>query len=258
MKQLSKLSPAETLVLLQDTNARLKELLKVTFMDLLLKQVVRTIEVQKQSRRSDIIRVYKYVIIGQNFSNYQPLPHENVFLAPFFKSKNVQILFRHIVKMGYQNSNSESSFQRILSKSPNLQFCFKRNIYNAIFGGFNVEVKGIELRNIVQGEIAQLEKELPQYIANEPEKALHILKVIKGNIFILSNIEFDLLKQIDKELLNEMNKEKTGEISSGCSGCTLDSFDNYSHSFDSSCSCDSGCSSSGCSGCGGSGCGGGD
>jgi len=253
VKQLSKLSPAETLLVLQDKNASIKELLKITFMDLLLKQVVRTFEVQRQANSRDAVRIYKYIEIGKNFWTYQPLPHENIFLAPFQKSDSVQILFRHMVKMGYQNAKSESKLHNVLRQSPNLDRCFSRNIIQSLFGGFNITTDGQQLRNKVEAEISQLEKQLPPLILNDHQKALDILKVIKGNVFLLTNIEFDLLKQIDKELLAEMNKRDNNSNDGGCSGCTWDSFDNYSDSFDSNCSGDSGCSG-GDSGCGGSGC----
>jgi hypothetical protein len=253
MKQLSKLSPAETLFVLQDKNASIRELLKVTFMDLLLKQVIRTIEVQRQVSSKDAVRVYKYIGIGKNFWAYQPLPHENIILGPFQRNNSDQILFRHIVKICYQNAKSESKLHNVLRQSPNLVRCYSLSIIQSLFGGFSITTEGQELRNKVESEISQLEKQLPPLILNDHQKALDILKDIKGNIFLITNIEFDLLKQIDNELLAEMNKREDNNNDGGCSGCTWDSFDNYSESFDSSCSGDSGCSS-GNAGCGGSGC----
>lgn len=253
MEQLSYLSPAETLLVLQDKNASINELLKVTFIDLLLKRVLRTFEVQRQPSSRDAIRSYKYVEIGENFLNYQPLPHEEIFLTPFQKSESVQILFRHIVKMGYQNAKSESRIHNVLRQSPNLAGCFGRNMIQSIFGGFSITAAGQVLRNKIEDEISQLEKQLPPLILNNQQKALDILKVIKGNIFLLTNIEFDILNQIDKELLAEINKRDGNNYVGGCSGCTWFSFENYSDNFDSSCSGDTGCSG-GQSGCGGSGC----
>lgn len=265
MKNLSKLSPAESVLVLQDKNSTIKELLKVTFMDLLLKQVVRTFDVQRQTSRSDNVRTYKYVEAGKNFNTYKPLPHENAFLAPFQKSNSVQILFRHIVKMSYQNSKSEGEYRNIILSSPNLLTSFSKNVLQSLFGGFSVTSDGLELRKKLQGEIEALEKTLPDYISSNQQKALDILKEIKGNIFLLSNIQFDLLNQIDRELISEMNRYN-GDDGGGCSG-SWGGFEDYSDTFDSSCSghsgcgggsgcssCGSGCSS-GCSGCG-SGCGG--
>ena len=152
-------------------------------MDLLLKEVVRTFEVQRQENSRDADRIYKYVEISRNFWTYQPLPHENLFLAPFQKSDSVQILFRHIVKIGYQTAKSESKLHNILTQSSNIDRCFSRNIIQSLFGGFSITKDGQELRNKVEAEISQLEKQLPPLILNDHQKALDILKVIKGNIF---------------------------------------------------------------------------
>ncbi|HNR19355.1 MAG TPA: hypothetical protein PKN75_12065 [Bacteroidia bacterium] len=259
MKYLSKFSPAESVLILQDRNSNIKELLKVTFMDLLLKQVVRTFDVQRQTSRREGVRIYKYVEAGKNFLSYEPLPHEIPVLAPFQKSNSVQILFRHIVKMSYQNSKSETAYRKILLDSPNLDRCFSKNIYQSLFGGFSVTADGQELRKKVRDEIETLEKTLPGYISSNHQKALDILKEIKGNIFLLTNIQFDLLQQLDRELISEMNRYDRDDGRGGCSG-SWGGFGDYSHTFDSSCSghsggggcssCGSGCSS-GCSGCGG-------
>lgn len=245
MKHLSALSPAETLLVLRDKNASIKEILKVTFMDLLLKQVLRTFEAQGQPSKKDAVGIYKYVEAGKNFVTYKPLQHENIFLAPFKKSASVQILFRNMVKMGYQNAKSQYNIHNMLRRSPNLDRCFSRSIIQSLTGGFSLTEDGKKLRKQLENERAQLETQLPPLIVNDHQKALDILKVIKGNIFLLSNIELDSLKQIDKELLAEMNKRDYHNDDDSF----LDSFDFYSDSFDSGCGGGSGCS--GCSGCGG-------
>ncbi|MHB1278691.1 MAG: hypothetical protein ACYC1Q_09845, partial [Bacteroidia bacterium] len=76
MKHLSKFLPAETLLLLEDKNASIKELLKITFMDLLLKQVLELTTISKQASRREAVRYYKYVNRGKNFGKYTALKHE--------------------------------------------------------------------------------------------------------------------------------------------------------------------------------------
>ncbi|MBP6311194.1 MAG: hypothetical protein KA408_02925 [Flavobacteriales bacterium] len=245
MKHLSKFLPAETLLMLEDDKADLKELLKTTFMDLLLKQVIEITTISKQSSSSrDKVRYYKYVIRGKNFLKYRPLEHEIVYLSPYQKSSSIKILFQHLIRMGFQNSKSESKYISAVRQSTNINHYFTKNIFQTVFGGFSITQDGLELRNKIKTEIAQLEKELPPIITSDKEKALQILNTIGGNIFILKNIDFSLLKQIDSEILAEMNRKyKDDDGGGGCYGCS---------SWDSGCT---GCSSSGCSGC--SGCGGG-
>jgi hypothetical protein len=252
VKHLSKLTPAETLIILKDKDTRLKEVLKVTLMDLLLKQVLKIEEVYKQTGRTNEQRLYEYVETGKNFRFYNSLPHENVFLEIFQKNEDYRYLFRHVVKVGYENAKSYNYFHKLIRKSRNISDCFNENfIFNFIGFSFKTS-KHEQLRRELQKEIDQLELLLPSIIQNDKEKALEILKEIKGNIFLISTIEFDLLKQIDQTISTEMNRQTDNSF--GCSGCSWTYFESYSESFDSSCSSDSGSSDGGCSGC--SGCGG--
>ena len=252
MKHLSQLTPAETLIILKDKDTRLKEVLKVTLMDLLLKQVLKIEEVYKHTGGTNEQRLYEYVEIGKNFRFYNSLPHENVFLEIFQKNEDFRYLFRHVVKVGYENAKSYNYFHKLIRKSRNISDCFNENfIFNLIGFSFKSS-KHEQLRRELQKEIDQLELDLPSIIQNDKEKALEILKEIKGNIFLISTIEFDLLKQIDQTISTEMNRQTDNSF--GCSGCSWIYFESYSESFDSSCSSDSGSSDGGCSGC--SGCGG--
>lgn len=250
MKLLSKFRPAETLLILEGKNVSLKELLKTTFMDLLLKQVIEITTVSKQSSSSqNKVRYYKYIVKGEGFLKFRPLIHEHVFISPYLKSSSIKILLQHLIRMGFQNSKSESAFISSLLQSPNLNSYFTRSFLQTIFGGFSITQEGLELQHKIKIEIAQLEKELPEIIHSEKERASHILKTIGGNILLLKNIDFALLKEIDSDILAEMNRTRTSDsVGSGCFGCS---------SWDSGCSSSgcssSGCSSSGCSGCGGCG-----
>lgn len=141
MNHLSKLSPAETLLLIQGKGASLKELLKVTFMDLILKQVLRTSEAEKQVNANANELVVRYVEIDNHFSTYRPLLHENNFLSPFQRSHSIKILFRHMVKMGYQNAVSLNNFRNILITSPALHGCFTQNLYKPFSAGLILQIK---------------------------------------------------------------------------------------------------------------------
>lgn len=252
MKHLSKLTPAETLIILKDKDTHLKEVLKVTLMDLLLKQVLKIEEVYKHTGGTKEQRLYEYVETGKNFRFYNSLPHENVFLEIFQENEDYRYLFRHVVKVGCENAKSYNYFHKLVRKSPNISDCFNENfIFNLIGFSFKTS-KHEQLKRELQKEIDQLELHLPSIIQNDKEKALEILKEIKGNIFLISTIEFDLLKQIDQTISTKMNRQTDNSF--GCSGCSWTYFESYSESFDSSCSSDGGSSDGGCSGC--SGCGG--
>lgn len=244
MKYLSIFSPAETLLILKGKKASIKELLKATFIDLLLKRVLEITTAAKESSNSER-GSYKYIIRGKKFHKHQVAKHETVYLSPYQKSKSIKILFQHLIRMGIQNARSERKFIAAVRQSPNINNYFRQNIIQLIFGGFSLTPDGMVLRNEISSEIGQLEQELSQAIGSGKEKTTHLLNTIGGNILLLNNIELSLLKEIDKEILVEISRryiDAEGNMYYGCS------------SWDSGCT---GCNtvSSGCSGC--SGCGGG-
>lgn len=259
MKYLSVLTPAEILILTNEY-ATQRELLKITFIDLLFKQVLKTFEVERQPHVRHEVRVYKYVGIGLNYKTYNSLNHERVFLSSFGTDNTIEILFRNLIKIAYQKAKTEKELKCDIIKSPTLKKCFSQNFFQRLFYSYSFTEYGIELKEKIQLEIQEVGKELSGVSNIENQKAIELIKIIGGNIFLLANVDYELLNQIDQDLGTEINKNTFSDGGSGCSGCSW-SFDDYSSSFDSGCGGDSssggdsGCGS-GCSGCGG--CGGGD
>jgi hypothetical protein len=256
MDKLGDLTPAETLLLIESSGASQKDLLKYTLMDLLLKGVLKTEKKKFQASPHDPIIQIKYVSKGANFSMYNSMPHEKFFLSIFLTKNISRVLFRHLIKMGYENSISKSFLHKAIYSNSDISKFIKTGFIYSIFNRFGLSNEGKEVGKKLKNEIANLEKIFPKMISSDQRKALEILTVIKGNVFLLETLDFKLLRKIDKTLLEEINAQNYSS-DFGYVGCSSWSdFNDYSHSFDSSCgSGDSGCSSSGCSsGC--SGCGG--
>jgi hypothetical protein len=253
MNYLSQLTPAEILILTED-NATQQELLKITFIDLLFKQVLNVFEVERQPHIKQEVRIYKYVRVGQNHKNYNAQYHESLFLSTFDAADNFDILFRNLVKIGYQKSKTVAYLKNDIIKTPALKKCFSQNFFQKIFYGYSFTEYGTNLKRKVNEEIQNLENEFSDINSIENQRAIELIKIIGANIFILKNLDYQLLQQIDKDLGMEINKNNAIDVGSGCSGFAW-SFDEYSSSFDSGCSSHSGCSGcgSGCSGCGGCG-----
>lgn len=255
MKHLSQLTPAELLVLTKEGVTH-RELLKITFIDLLFKQVLKTYEVERQPHPRDKISVYRYLGIGKNFKVYSSQNHERVFLSAFAADDSIEILFGNLVKMAYQKSKKLSDYKEDIIKTPTLKKCFSQNIFQRLFYGYSITEYGKELRQEVKEEIQKEGNALADISSVESKKAIELINIIGANIFLLVNLDYELLSQIDENLGTIINQVSTSDSSGGC---TSWSFDDYSSSFDSSCSGHSGCGGhSGCSGCGSgcSGCGG--
>lgn len=252
---LSKLTPAETLLVKDGSKAPVRDLLKYTFMDLLLKRVLMIEDVERQVSMRDPIRTYKYVCAGENFRRHTILPHELTFLLPYRRNPDTRMLFRNCVEIGYENAGSKRALHKTIRSSPALQHTFSASFLQRVFGEYEHTVSGLAFKHQVESEIRQLERELPGLIANDREKALEKLKVIGGNVFLLQGLSFAVLKVIDETFAEEFVPQSV----SSCSG-SWTTFNTYSDDFDSACGSDSGgCSSGDSSGCGSgdSGCGGG-
>jgi hypothetical protein len=238
----------------EDTS--LRDLLKYTLMDLILKQVLMTVDVERQARPGDPVRVYKYVSIGKNFRRHRCMPHERVFVSVFQDTGEMRMLFRNLVKIGYQNSGSKRYYFPHLTTNVNLSDVFYKSFFQRLLGGFSYTKNGIKLQEELGREITALEKTLPGILANDRARGIEMLRAIGGNVFLLKGIDFSIAKEFDDEFFEEATPPKKD---SGCSSGCWTVFDSYpdSDSSDTGSGCggdgDSGCSSSGCSGCGGCG-----
>lgn len=278
MKLLSKLTPAETILIRDCSDAQLKSLLKFTFMDLLLKKVIKIVEVDKQPHPRDEVRTYTYIESGKNFSLYTPKNHELIFISPFIKDKSIQILFKHFVKMIYDASGGKKSYRESIRSTKELKNYFNQSFFIYLFRLIKLTEEGKKVKQEIAGYLKEIDKDINDLLENDQKQALELLITIGGNIFLLRNLNFDLLKKIDKELIKQQTAlYENSNYSDGDDYWYFygdffedsylfdddfednDSFDSFFYdtinSFDSefdasSCSsCDSGCSS--CGGCGG-------
>jgi hypothetical protein len=255
MKHLYSLTPAEVLISTRGTKAGLGELLKFTFLDLLLQQVISTSDQEKQSHSHDRSRVYKYVSAGPSYHSYVPKPHEIALLSPFMKNESIEVLFRHFVKMAYQKSGSKGHFQMEVISNTGIAPYFYKNWFQMLFGGISARKTLKTLKKEIESEMKVAEDELNLLTINDPRKAKEIIKSLKGNIFLLRGIDLSRLELIDVDFGKNL-KTRDHDDRDTWAG-TVDWSGHYGDAglFDSSCSGDggsgSGCGGGGCSGCGG-------
>ena len=274
-------SPAETKLLLECGKAELKELMKLTFMDLILKKVLKIVDVDKRLHPRDEVRTYTYVETDENFKKYTPKNHELAFMNAFIKENDIQILFKNLIKSAYVSAGGSKSYRKTIRRNKHLKHYFKESTFVNIFGLIRLTPEGEKKQKDIIAYLEKTDKEISNYVRADQEKALEVVMCMGGNIFLLKNLELPLLKKIDKELI----KQKKATISNtydttdgwffyegffGDNSLFDDEFDE-AYSFDSfftetmdffdtefdasSCSsCDSGCTScGGCGGCGGCG-----
>ncbi|WP_159017877.1 hypothetical protein [Algibacter sp. L3A6] len=273
MDILSKITPAETLLLKYGSSAELKDLMKYTFMDLLLKQVIKIDKVDRKVHPNDkYIRSYTYIVAGENLKKYKYNKHELIFLSPFLKSKSIQILFKNYFKMVFDLSKGSWSYKKLVRSSENIYPYFKSHFWAKLFRAIILTDKGALVRNDIVAYLNDLDRGIDKLMHDDKQKGLEVLLRIGGNVFLLKNLDFEFFKNIDKSFISHQktltnnsddtyiywwvysdddNFDNVFDLISGGFDDVLESFDSE---FDAnSCSSwdndSSGCNS--CDGCGG-------
>jgi hypothetical protein len=272
---LSKLTPAEVLLLRDGTKAPLRKLLKYTFVDLLLRQILKLHEVQEPHQPGEVgQRTLRYVQAGEKFAGYTTwLEHEYIFLKIFVRSPGIKVLFKNYIRVVKDNA---PRYHKSVMNSPWLDPLIHVGFFGWLFNDFNYTPAGLAQRTQVIAEIKELETTLPEILKTDRDKALEILKALKGNVYLLAGIDLLLLHEIDAAFEQstpviydtsptDMSTGSDSHSSSdhghghghsdgwGDSGCSSDNSGHSGCSSDGGSSGgDSGCSS-GCSGCGGGG-----
>lgn len=269
MKILSQITPAETMLIKDCSSVELKNLMKFTFMDLLLKKVIEIKEINKKSHtRDSYVRTYTYVISGKNFNKYTPKKHELIYLSPFIKSPSIQILFNNFIKMAYDTANGSWNYKKATRSNREINPYFKESLLLNLFRINKLTDNGYKIKNEISNYLNEIDKSIDHLLHKDKKKGLELLLSIGGNIFLLKNLDFKLLKTIDKELLQQQKILHNDTYDSGSDwwlymdffeddymfDSYFDTFDDTLDSFDSEFDA-SGCSSydSGCSSCGGCG-----
>jgi hypothetical protein len=239
MKVMESFLPAEILLILHEDLVEYNDMLKITFMDLIFKEVLDFETVTKYSKSSKV-RYFNYVTIGAKYDSYAPLKHESIYLSPFQKSRSIRILLSHLIQIGTQNAKSKNKYISSVKHSERLNLCFEKRFHHYIFWGFSRSTKGKQYFDKLTIEMSESERELREMVIKDPDRLPEILNTLKVNVFLMKNIEIDLLIKMKIEILNKViplvNVTFYRKIVSSGGGC-------------------GGTSCSGCSGCGG-GCGG--
>ncbi|MEJ6792605.1 MAG: hypothetical protein QNK89_07745 [Lacinutrix sp.] len=245
--------------------------MKYTFMDLLLKKVIEIKEISKKPHPKDkYTRTYTYVVSGKNFRKYRPKNHESIFLSPFNKEQDFEILFNNFIKMVYDASKGSWNFKKLNKSNLEVTTFFKSSVLLSLFKLYKLTDKGILVRTDIDNYLNGIDKSIDNLLHNDKKKGIELLLNIGGNIFLLKNLDFQLLKKIDKEILNQHRVLNTDTYDSTSNSWLymdfyeddymfdsyFDSFDDTLDSFDTefdASGCYSGCYSGGssCGGCGG-------
>ncbi|MFN3342420.1 MAG: hypothetical protein ACK40M_06970, partial [Flavobacteriales bacterium] len=116
---LTYLTPAEVLVLQNYKEAKKEELLKYTFLDLVIRDVLKIEKVEQESGKLKG-KVLDYVSVGKRHYGFLPHKHEEYFIKPFKKNPNAKILMINYIRICLRNAPFEKALRREIMKSREL------------------------------------------------------------------------------------------------------------------------------------------
>ncbi len=270
MEILSKITPAETLLLIRGNSVKLKDLMKYTFTDLLSKKVI---SIRKTSTKASVkdkeLSTYTYVEEGENFSRYKPKTHEIAFLQMFIVSPSISLNIKDFVQLALKAARSNWNYKKQIRNSKDISFYFRESFWSNLFGQIKLTEKGKMIKQRLLAYLDGIDERLKHLNESDKQSLIETLLPLGGNVFLLNNFDVKILKDIDRDVFKNSTFNTTRQDTSGLFYDFLfldlfldfddfedtfksfgDNFDAFDSSFDSGdSSSDSGCS--GCGGCGG-------
>ncbi|HML05455.1 MAG TPA: zinc-ribbon domain-containing protein [Methanobacterium sp.] len=196
------LTPAESLIIL-DQGTSIKELLKVTFIDLIFKNVFKleVREVEKKGILGTKIVKKKYLEKGKNFN--MPLkPHEDVFIK-YLPSKANSKRFKRLQQRVYKAFRQTYASKKLLEPLA-LEGYF--TVEKKFLGNkYSLSDKGIETQQIML-KLKDEGKDLENWIESDPERARAYILMGGSNVFLTDEHNFNWFKD---------NSEKIKKLFSG-------------------------------------------
>lgn len=194
------LTPAETLMIMDSdyyqSRTGLKELLKMTFIDLIFKGVFKLDiqEVEKKGIFGTKMVKKTYLYEGKNFN--MPLkPHEEVF-REYLPSKEGSKRFKKLQQRVAQHSNSYAKKKLLEPLALEGYFDVEKKFLGK---KYSLSDKGMETLQIIE----QLKDEginLENWIDNDPERAKAYLMMGGSNVFLTDDYYFEWFKNNSKKI----------------------------------------------------------
>lgn len=210
MKHLYTLTPAEIILLLNGGKASPNDLLKSTFIDLLLKKVLASETIIKKTGKKPIEKQVVNITSGEHLKVYSSLPHENVFLKAFNRKAERKITLNNMVKIAYKNGISKKHYLKLITESTRIRTGFNKSFLYKLYGKIPLNETGLVWKKEIENEIEVLNKEISSLVENDQIKESSLIKNLYGNIFFFRNLLPDILKEI-KFIFADLSQNKDEE-----------------------------------------------
>lgn len=262
---IKQLSPAELLFLQQPNRLYGRQMMRVTLLDLIMKEVL-----QIHTLVDGATKPVYYLTPGQYFSQYPPLVHEEPFLIPF-QTGEQKVELTLLINLVAQKTKSYYGYQyNFVRKTPKIQSIMQPSFWNA-FHSFPLTQEGKELRKDLKQRLLEGEQIVAASLRQTQSDLAQLPFLLGSGLLLIGNLEQTLAGGTYTESwLNELtsayeplallfNRKSDEAAASGCGAFAgvSDSFGGCGSGGCSGSGCSGGGGCSGGSGCGGGGCGGG-
>jgi len=204
---LSVLNPAATLVLLSPTKTSLKDIIRFTLLDLTLKKALSVQHKNIKAHPNDAYaRMRTVVETGKNFSSYRKHGYENYFLNIIDEESYFQ-LRPYLIKV-YDKTPLDNKMKKRILRQHKILNLFSISFAFDSFGLFRLNTNGKKVRNEIQRYLTTIDQNIHTIIQESPEQVLQLVSFLKGNIFLLKNINSEILKHINTLIIQQKTAYK--------------------------------------------------
>ena len=208
MDILKKLSPAEIKVILEPNKVKVTELLKLTFLDLLMKQVIKLDLVE------ETVRTSKQVSRAAKYENYVPAKHEELFTDAFKEAHDLVLTVYETMRMVKSEITSSRDFKWAYLIEPRLTEYFKsrpRPTFLEVFTRLRLNETGKSLQGELESFFNGFEKKV-QDKSLTIDEAKSLYNTIGSNFILIEGFDSSFMKEMFEEVREEKkNIERTSD-----------------------------------------------
>ena len=203
MNDLRQLSPEECLFIMEGENVSFKELFKLCFLHLLLKEVVR-VNIYEKTFPNQLIRNYVYVLQGKHFHDYKTPACAQVLIRVFEGKSGKEILIKHVIKLAYLNAQSMKYYGSLLLQTPLMAQCFHQTWWQKIRGRFSITDVGLQYREKIKDQVFHAEQQWQLFPTLD---TLERIRLDMGVNALLLKDAAEKIFGVAKIILSELDKD---------------------------------------------------
>ncbi len=202
---LATLKPSATQLLIHCNHTQITDCIKLTLLDLCLKQVIHI----KKSPLVSPDKKESIIETGAQFNTYQADSFEYYFTR--ILSPNITYpLSNYIKKIHSDLPDDYSCYQKIITSAQTSSY-FNKGWFCRFFQLTKLNPKGKKVAEHLSKTISNIDNSLVNLIKENPLQATSIIEELSGNIFLLSALNFEIFEHLKNALfsIESINQELT-------------------------------------------------